>query len=172
MKHIRMKAAVLQYIKKGIYMNEDLRVIVSIIVPVYKVEKYLSACIDSLLRQTYPYLQIILIDDGSPDRCPAICEDYAEKDERIQVVHQQNAGLSAARNTGMKVSFGKYILFVDSDSTKISFSTKISLLFNLKMTKNLLFSEQDEDFQRKMDAILAQGRAFRAQMDEALQKFE
>lgn len=117
MKHIRMKAAVLQYIKKGIYMNEDLRVIVSIIVPVYKVEKYLSACIDSLLRQTYPYLQIILIDDGSPDRCPAICEDYAEKDERIQVVHQQNAGLSAARNTGMQVSYGKYILFVDSDDT-------------------------------------------------------
>lgn len=88
---------------------------ISIIVPVYKVEKYLEQCIESLRRQTYPDLQIVLVDDGSPDRCPQICDRYATQDERIMVVHQKNQGLPAARNAGLKVADGDWILFVDSD---------------------------------------------------------
>ena len=88
---------------------------VTIIVPVYKVEKYLSRCVDSILNQSYPYLEIILVDDGSPDRCPAICDDYRRKDERIKVIHKKNGGLSSARNAGMRAAGGNYFCFVDSD---------------------------------------------------------
>ncbi|MBR5804068.1 MAG: glycosyltransferase [Bacteroidaceae bacterium] len=87
----------------------------SIIVPVYKVEKYLSECIDSILSQTFTNYELILIDDGSPDRCGIICDDYARKDNRIRVIHQKNGGLSAARNAGLDVAQGEYIAFVDSD---------------------------------------------------------
>lgn len=87
----------------------------SIIVPVYKVEKYLNQCVDSLLNQTYKNFEVILVDDGSPDNCPAICDEYAEKDNRIKVVHKSNGGLSNARNEGVKNANGKYLLFVDSD---------------------------------------------------------
>lgn len=71
--------------------------LVSVIIPVYKVEKYLPMCVDSVLNQTYQNLEVILVDDGSPDNCPAICDDYAQKDKRIRVIHQKNAGLSRAR---------------------------------------------------------------------------
>ena len=87
----------------------------SIIVPVYKVEKYLSKCIDSILAQTFTDFELILIDDGSPDRCGEICDEYAAKDSRIIVIHQQNKGVSTARNAGLKIAKGKYIGFVDSD---------------------------------------------------------
>lgn len=87
----------------------------SIIVPVYKVEKYLNECVDSLLNQTYKDFEIILVDDGSPDNCPKICDEYAKKDEKIKVVHKQNGGLSSARNAGVLVASGRYLLFVDSD---------------------------------------------------------
>lgn len=87
----------------------------SIIVPVYKVEKYLNQCVDSLLNQTYRNFEVILVDDGSPDNCPAICDEYAEKDERVKVIHKKNGGLSDARNEGVKNASGKYLLFVDSD---------------------------------------------------------
>lgn len=90
---------------------------ISIIVPVYKVEKYLRVCVDSILNQTYRDLEIILVDDGSPDNCPKICDEYAEKDKRIKVVHQKNGGLSSARNTGIDIATGKYLMFVDSDDT-------------------------------------------------------
>ena len=86
--------------------------LISIIVPVYKVERYLPVCIESILQQTYPYLQIFLVDDGSPDRCPEICDAYALKDSRIQVIHQENSGLCTARNTALKKAEGKYILLV------------------------------------------------------------
>ncbi len=89
--------------------------LVSIIIPVYKVEAYLDECINSVLSQNYPELEIILVDDGSPDNCPKLCDALAEKYERISVVHQENGGLGAARNTGMKNAAGKYICFVDSD---------------------------------------------------------
>lgn len=89
--------------------------LVSIIIPIYNVEKYLRECIDSVLKQTYNNLQIILVDDGSPDNCGSICDEYAEKDDRITVIHKENGGLSSARNEGIKIARGQYIGFVDSD---------------------------------------------------------
>lgn len=88
---------------------------ISIIVPVYRVEEYIKECIDSILAQTYTDLEIILVDDGSPDNCGNICEDYSKKDERIKVIHKSNGGLSDARNAGIKAAKGEYIGFVDSD---------------------------------------------------------
>ena len=88
---------------------------VSIIVPVYNVEPYLRRCIDSILAQSFADFELILVDDGSTDACGAICDEYVEKDERILVIHQENGGLSAARNTGIKASAGEYLLFCDSD---------------------------------------------------------
>ena len=90
-------------------------IVVSIIVPIYGTEEYLPACIESLCKQTHPYIQIILVDDESPDKCPAICDAYAKEDSRITVIHQENKGVSGARNVGMKYASGKYIMFVDSD---------------------------------------------------------
>ena len=87
----------------------------SIIVPVYKVEKYLPRCIDSILAQTFGDFELILIDDGSPDGCGRICDEYARKDKRIVVIHQKNMGVSAARNAGLDIARGRYIGFVDSD---------------------------------------------------------
>ncbi len=88
---------------------------ISVIVPVYKVEKYLDRCVDSIVGQTYKNLEIILVDDGSPDSCPSMCDEWAKKDSRIKVIHKQNGGPSDARNAGMKVANGEYIGFVDSD---------------------------------------------------------
>lgn len=89
--------------------------LISVIVPIYDVEKYLARCVDSIVNQTYKNLEIILVDDGSPDLCPQMCDDYAEKDSRIKVVHKKNGGLSDARNAGMAVAKGEYISFIDSD---------------------------------------------------------
>ncbi len=91
--------------------------LISVIVPVYNVGEYLCECVDSILSQTYQNLEIILVDDGSTDNCPGLCDEYALKDRRISVVHQVNQGLSAARNRGYEVSSGKYIAFVDADDT-------------------------------------------------------
>lgn len=92
---------------------------ISVIVPVYKVEKYLHRCVESILRQTFIDFELILVDDGSPDKCGSICDKYAEKDSRVQVLHQQNAGLSAARNSGIDWAFlhsnSKWLTFIDSD---------------------------------------------------------
>lgn len=92
-----------------------MRPVVSIIVPVYKVEAYLDECIESIVSQTYTNVEIILVDDGSPDRCPEMCDEWARKDERINVIHQLNQGLSGARNVGIAKSKGQYLAFVDSD---------------------------------------------------------
>lgn len=89
--------------------------LVSIIVPVYGTEAYLPACIESLRSQSYPHIEIILVDDQSPDTCPEICDQYAQMDDRIVVIHQENKGVSGARNTGMRHATGEYIMFVDSD---------------------------------------------------------
>ena len=88
---------------------------ISIIVPIYKVEKYLEQCIESIIHQTYQNLEIILVDDGSPDKCPEICDDYAKKDKRIRVIHKTNSGLGAAYNTGLNAATGEYIGFVEPD---------------------------------------------------------
>lgn len=89
--------------------------LVSVIVPVYKVETYLQTCVDSILEQPYKNIEVILVDDGSPDRCPMICEEYAQKDPRIRVIHQENRGLPAARNTGLRAASGEWIICADSD---------------------------------------------------------
>lgn len=88
---------------------------VSIIVPIYNVEPYLRQCVDSILGQTFRDFELILVDDGSPDGCPAICDEYAEKDPRVRVIHKENGGLSSARNAGLDIAQGEYIAFVDSD---------------------------------------------------------
>ncbi len=89
--------------------------LISIIVPVYNVEQYIRKCLDSIAEQTYKNIEIILVDDGSPDSCGAICDEYARRDKRIRVIHRENGGLSAARNTGLDDAKGDYIMFVDSD---------------------------------------------------------
>lgn len=89
--------------------------LISVIVPVYRVEAYLDRCVRSILEQTYTNLEIILVDDGSPDRCPQMCDAWARQDQRIRVIHKANGGLSDARNAGMASATGKYIAFVDSD---------------------------------------------------------
>lgn len=88
---------------------------VSIVVPVYKVEKYIHRCLESILCQTYENWEVILVDDGSPDHCPQICDEYARKEGRITVIHQENKGLGSARNVGMKCATGDILTFVDSD---------------------------------------------------------
>ena len=89
--------------------------LISIVIPVYKVEKYLNKCVQSVVNQTYQNIEIILVDDGSPDLCPKICDDWEKKDSRIRVIHKKNGGLSDARNVGVRASKGQFIGFVDSD---------------------------------------------------------
>ena len=89
--------------------------LISVIVPVYKVEPYLDRCVQSIVDQTYENLEIILVDDGSPDNCPAMCDAWAAKDGRVQVIHKENGGVSTARNTGLDTATGSYITFVDAD---------------------------------------------------------
>lgn len=89
--------------------------LISVIIPIYKVEEYLDACVASVVGQTYRNLEIILVDDGSPDNCPQMCNDWAKKDARIKVIHKKNGGLSDARNAGLEIAQGTFIAFVDSD---------------------------------------------------------
>lgn len=89
--------------------------VISVIVPIYDVEEYLDRCVESIVNQTYKDLEIILVDDGSPDNCPQICDSWAEKDNRIKVVHKENGGLSDARNAGMQYASGEVVSFIDSD---------------------------------------------------------
>ena len=117
-------------------MNKDL---ISIVVPIYNVEKYLKTCIDSIINQTYTNLEIILVDDGSLDNCGKICDEYKITDKRIKVVHKKNGGLSDARNAGIDVSTGKYIAFIDSDDYVAE--NYIEILYNLCIENNVLLSE-------------------------------
>lgn len=103
--------------------------LISIIVPVYQVEGYLRECIDSLINQTYENIEILLIDDGSTDKSGQICDDYAQKDNRIRVIHQEYKGVSVTRNTGLKNASGEYISFVDSDD--VVSAEYIEVLYNL-----------------------------------------
>lgn len=98
-------------------MNQQEINVISVIVPVYKAEKYIRECIESILSQTYEDFELILVDDGSPDTSGMICDQYAHRDSRISVIHQNNQGVSAARNTGMQKAAGEYICFVDADDT-------------------------------------------------------
>ena len=96
-------------------ISDEVSGLISVIVPVYNVEPYLDRCVQSIVDQTYENLEIILVDDGSPDNCPAMCDAWAARDSRIKVIHKQNGGLSDARNAGMEEATGEYIGFVDSD---------------------------------------------------------
>lgn len=98
-----------------LFRGENMQPLISIIVPIYKVEPYLRKCIDSILNQTHKNLEVILVDDGSPDNCGTICDEYAAQDNRVRVIHKANGGLSSARNAGLDVMTGAYVGFVDSD---------------------------------------------------------
>lgn len=113
----------------------------SVIVPIYNVEKYLPECVDSILNQTLTDLEVILVDDGSPDSCPAICDTYAAKDSRVKVIHKLNGGLSSARNAGLDIASGRYIGFVDSDDM-------IELDMYEKMVQRIVNSDADLCFCR------------------------
>lgn len=130
---------------------EDL---ISVVVPIYKVEKYLTKCVDSICSQTYKNLEIILVDDGSPDSCGDICEQYGKRDERIQVIHKENGGLSDARNAGLEAASGSYIIFIDSDD--YIHAAMIETLYTLARNKKadiavcglkLIFDEEKGDVQ-------------------------
>lgn len=115
--------------------------LVSIIIPIYKVELYLKRCLDSILSQTYSNLEIILVDDGSPDRCPKICDEYAAKDKRIVVIHKNNGGLSEARNAGLDICKGDYISFVDSDDWVDEKYTEVLLNLAIKENADITIGE-------------------------------
>lgn len=111
-----------------------MKYLVSIIIPIYNVERYLKRCLDSVIRQTYTNLEIILVDDGSLDSCPQICDEYASKDNRIIVIHKKNGGLSEARNAGLNICKGDFITFIDSDDW---INKKyIDILLNLALKEN------------------------------------
>ena len=88
---------------------------ISVVIPIYRVEQYLERCVESVLNQTFRNLEIILVNDGSPDACPAMCDEFQKKDTRIKVIHKENGGLASARNAGMRIATGKYLFFLDSD---------------------------------------------------------
>lgn len=99
----------------------------SVIVPIYNVEKYLNKCIDSIMNQTYNDFELILVDDGSPDNCLSICNHYADTDNRIKVIHQENKGVSIARQNGVSIAKGEYLAFIDSDDwVEINFLSSMS----------------------------------------------
>ena len=100
---------------------------VSIVIPIYKVEDYLDRCVESVVSQTYKDLEIILVDDGSPDHCPQMCDAWAKKDDRIKVIHQQNKGLSGARNTGIREAKGDWLYFLDSDDYIIPYGISLMM---------------------------------------------
>ena len=112
---------------------------VSFIVPVYRVEKYLEQCVNSVLNQTYQNIELILVDDGSPDNCPKMCDEYAFEDNRVKVVHKPNGGLSDARNAGLSVATGEYIIFMDSDDFWTSNN-------HLEQLMNIVKTNSDCDF--------------------------
>lgn len=110
--------------------------LISVIVPVYNVEQYLDKCVESIVNQTYKNLEILLVDDGSPDGCPVMCDEWAKKDERIKVIHKENGGLSSARNTGLDNCTGRYVGFIDSDDW-------IDLKFFETLYNNLMEDDSD-----------------------------
>jgi len=132
---------------------------VSVIIPIYKAEKYLNECIDSVLAQTYEDLEVILVDDGSPDNCGAICDNYAAKDSRVKVIHKENGGPSDARNAGLAITHGEYIYFLDSDDYIVN--NAIELLINRAEQENAdlvffnseTFAEDAEDLNYDEDFI-------------------
>lgn len=118
-------------------MRENESPLVSVVVPVYGVEQYLDRCVESIVQQTYKRLQIILVDDGSPDACPRMCDEWAARDSRIQVIHKENGGNSSARNAGLAAALGQYVCIFDSDdyidTVMIACMVKHALEYNAQM---------------------------------------
>ncbi len=129
---------------------------ISVIIPVYKVEKFLHRCVESVVKQDYKNLEIILVDDGSPDNCPQMCDEWAEKDERIKVVHKKNGGLSDARNAGLNVATGEFVTFLDSDDYFFpNFSNACKLAIENKQQHVLSFGKSKEKIYGKPYSISA-----------------
>ena len=164
-------------------MNNYETPLVSVIIPVYKVEAYLDRCVQSVVDQTYKNLEIILVDDGSPDNCPAMCDAWAQKDERIRVIHQENGGSASARNAGLSIAHGVWIGFVDADDV-VSVDMYESLLesakkangdiafCNIQFIDEKLFQEDTEHTMYGTDnqtevLILSQEEALVAHLDSA-----
>ena len=126
---------------------------ISVIVPIFRIEKYLPKCIDSLLNQTFSDFELILVDDGSPDNCPKICDDYAKTDSRIKVIHKKNGGLVSARKEGLKNAAGTYITFVDGDDWVDEFY--LDILFNLAELNDadLVVTGHFREFNGKIETI-------------------
>lgn len=143
---------------------------ISVIVPVYKVEKYLEKCVQSILAQTYKDFELILVDDGSPDRCPDMCDGYTQKDKRVRVMHKVNGGLSDARNTGVSMAEGDYVTFIDSDDyvSDDYLETLISLIkgnnADIAVTGIELFLEGKEPRKRSTSKVYLYSK------EEALEK--
>lgn len=134
-------------------MDKPMEQLVTVVIPVYGVEKYLDRCVNSVVGQTYSNLEILLIDDGSPDRCPEMCEEWARKDPRIRVIHKENAGLGMARNTGIEQATGDYICFFDSDD--YIHNDTIENALGLALAQNaqiVVFGSQDVDADGKIMA--------------------
>lgn len=125
--------------------------LITVIVPIFKVEKYLNKCIESIVNQTYTNLEIILVDDGSPDNCPAMCDEWSERDTRIKVIHKHNGGLSDARNSGMTIATGEYIAFVDSDD--LIHEKYFEVLITAIKENNADISACDIDFVNEADDV-------------------
>ena len=114
-------------------------IVVSVIIPVYKVEQYLGECVESVLKQDYPFLDIILVDDGSPDACPKLCDTYAEKyPQYIRVLHKENGGLGAARNAGAEIARGSFLMFLDSDDKLDGPGLSVALCGRLRKRERIL----------------------------------
>lgn len=137
--------------------------LISIIVPVYKVEKYLDQCISSIINQTYSNLEIILVDDGSPDNCPTICDVWAAKDSRIQVIHKENGGSAQARNVALNIANGAYVAFADSDD--MMNTDMIRILFDVAIVRNADIVECDYSTSED-EALLPVGAVGSAQIYE------
>ena len=129
----------LECIIDNLYYMEKVSPLISVIIPVYKVELYLKQCVESILIQTYSNIEIILVDDGSPDKCGQIIDEYKEKDSRIISLHKKNGGLSDARNVGLNGAVGQYVVFVDSDDYWLNENCLKSLVDEINRTPNIDF---------------------------------
>jgi len=147
---------------------------ISVIIPVYRVEKYLQECIDSVLQQEFDDIEVILVDDGSPDRCGEICDEYAKRDYRVVVIHQENSGLSCARNAGIAKATGRYLMFLDSDDyIAEECLTEISAIIKEKnvdviIGRYILVPEEGAEYQSKLEATFDVSRINGMSSDESI----
>jgi glycosyltransferase involved in cell wall biosynthesis len=150
--------------------------LISVIIPVYNVEKYLARCVDSIIKQTYSKLDVILVDDGSTDRSGNICEEYKEKDSRIRVIHKANGGLSDARNVGIDIAEGQYITFIDSDDyiaadyVEYLFELLTKYKADISICSKLSFNDGETIEQNKYKTEIREYTGFSAMEDLFYQK--